>query len=345
MTAAVRPLTGADAAACAALRLRALREEPDAFSASEEEERERPAGEIAARLGPQSSGATLGAFEFDRLVGFATLVRPPRVKLRHRATVHAMYVAPEARGNGVGTMLLERLLDTAREWGVEAVGLEVTVGRRGARSLYARAGFVTWGVQPRALLVDGVHRDVEAMVLRLTPAGREMDPRVAPVRRALAASSAAIRDLVAGLDPGEAAWKPSPDRWSILEVVNHLADEEVEDFRTRIDLLLHHPGTPWPPNDPEGWVLSRRYAERDPPESLARFLAVREASLAWLASLGDADWERTCEHPRAGRLSAAGLLASWPAHDLLHVRQIARLRHEWLSRAARPHSTAYAGEW
>ena len=56
--------------------------------------------------------------------------------------------------------------------------------------------------------------------------------------------------LTRGVSEEQSRWKPATDQWSILEVVNHLADEEVEDFRHRLDLTLHRPGEHWPPSLP-----------------------------------------------------------------------------------------------
>jgi DinB superfamily len=168
---------------------------------------------------------------------------------------------------------------------------------------------------------------------------------LADARGQLATTAACIRALAGGVDAEQARWKPAPEKWSILEVVNHLADEEVEDFRTRLDLVLHRPGEPWPPIDPQGWVAARGYAGRELGESLDRFARERERSLAWLQTLADVDWERAYVHPAAGPITAGSLLASWVAHDLLHIRQVTKLRYDWLAARAHPHSPAYAGPW
>ena len=59
-------------------------------------------------------------------------------------------------------------------------------------------------------------------------------------------------------------WKPSPERWSLLEIVNHLADEEALDFRTRIERTLRDPSEAWPSISPQDWVAEKKYNERDP---------------------------------------------------------------------------------
>jgi hypothetical protein len=161
--------------------------------------------------------------------------------------------------------------------------------------------------------------------------------------RQMTRSTASIETLVRGMTPEEARWKPRPGKWSALEIVCHLLDEEREDFRRRIDLLLNHPGEPWPGIDPEGWVTERGYANRDLAESLDGFLAERRKSIEWLRGLGSPDWERAHEHPKLGRIDAGSLLLSWTVHDLLHVRQLARLRYDHLVAVGDPHEAGYAG--
>ncbi len=157
-------------------------------------------------------------------------------------------------------------------------------------------------------------------------------------------SAAAIRALCD--DPGlEPHWKPSHDRWSTVEILCHLADEEREDFRLRLDLTLHHPEQEWPPIDPAGWVTQRDYAAKDPQEALDDFLAERTRSIDWLGSLLSPDWSLFRTHPKAGKLSAGDLFAAWVTHDLLHLRQILRLQHEWNETTSKPYRTLYAGEW
>ena len=149
---------------------------------------------------------------------------------------------------------------------------------------------------------------------------------------------------VAGVEEDQARWRPDPAQWSILEVVNHLADEEVEDFRARLDAVLRHSGA-WPPIDPQGWPAARRYNERGLRESLERFLAARVESLAWLDGLEAPDWSLAYQHPSIGPISAGDLLTSWVAHDYIHVRQINRLHRDWLVASLSDHSPRYAGRW
>ena len=161
----------------------------------------------------------------------------------------------------------------------------------------------------------------------------------------LRANADVFAALVAGVGEEQARWKSAPDQWSILEVVNHLADEEVEDFRTRLDLTLHRPEEAWPRIDPPKWAVERRYNERLLTESFERFLAYRRESLAWLASLRAPNWERAHQHPRFGPIRAGDLMISWVAHDHIHVRQINRLHREFLVASLPGNSPDYAGKW
>lgn len=155
----------------------------------------------------------------------------------------------------------------------------------------------------------------------------------------------ALAAVARSFTDAEARWKPCAEHWSVLEVVNHLADEEVEDFPRRLRLLLENPSGDWPPIDPEGWAHARGYNQRDPGESVERFVMARRASMDWLDTLGDIDWTIAKAHPKFGPMHAGMLLASWCAHDALHLRQLARRRHDMTIRDAGPYSTLYAGAW
>jgi len=159
----------------------------------------------------------------------------------------------------------------------------------------------------------------------------------------LAATVFVLEELVTGVDDAQAHWKPAPERWSILEVVNHLHDEEREDFRSRFQRLLERPDEPAPPIDPPRWAVERHYNERELGPSLEAFLSERRYSLAWLETLDDPDLDASSTQS-AGR-RAGDLLASWVAHDLLHIKQIAKLHYDYWAETVKPYGVAYAGEW
>ncbi len=158
------------------------------------------------------------------------------------------------------------------------------------------------------------------------------------------ANAERIRLLATSVSDEQARWRPDPDSWSLLEVVNHLYDEEREDFRVRLDYILHRPGDSWPPIDPQGWVTARDYNSRDLAESLENFLAERRKSLEWLEGLGEPDWEAKVEDPR-GVMRAGDMYSAWVAHDGLHLRQLVELHYLYWRAQAQPYDVGYAGDW
>ncbi len=161
----------------------------------------------------------------------------------------------------------------------------------------------------------------------------------------LALNGERVAGLVAGVSAEQARWRPAGNAWSLLEVIGHLGDEEREDFRVRLNLILHDPTAAWPPIDPKGWVTERRYNERDLAESVRGFLAERAASLAWLRGLATPDWDTTVHTLWGWSTTGGDMLAAWVAHDVLHMRQLVELHWAYTTQLAAPRTTIYAGEW
>jgi len=153
-----------------------------------------------------------------------------------------------------------------------------------------------------------------------------------------------IRSLTADLTEEAARWKPNPDSWSILEVLNHLVDEEIFDFRRHSEHLLFTPEQPWPEIDPQGWVTERAYNQRKLDETLRNFERERANSITWLGKLVDPNWDSKVTFSW-GDLSTGDMLASWLAHDLLHIRQLIELRYQMTVAGSQPYRVEYAGKW
>lgn len=151
--------------------------------------------------------------------------------------------------------------------------------------------------------------------------------------------------LLEDMSRADARWKPEPEHWSVLEIICHLADEEVEDFRARVKLTLESPETAWPKIDPEGVAVKRKYNEQDLQATFKRFVDERESSLAWLRSLKNPDWDRAYDYPGHGPVPAGEVMVSWVAHDQLHLRQISKRLYEMSIRDGAPFIADYAGKW
>jgi RimJ/RimL family protein N-acetyltransferase len=158
----IRPLVPADAPAYTALRREMLRDSPWAFAASPGDDFALDPVAVAARLADPGY-AIVGAFEGGdargetaRLVGSAGLSHNRHIKMAHRAHIWGVYISPPSRGRGLGSHLMTATLDLAASWpGVTSVGLSVSVRSHAAIRLYQRLGFVQWGLEPGALILDG----------------------------------------------------------------------------------------------------------------------------------------------------------------------------------------------
>lgn len=161
----VRRLLSADAATYRAVRLEALRLAPEAFSATLEGESAEPLSWFAARL---DRSAVFGAFASGELVGVAGWFERDGPKQSHKGVLVGMYVRPGSRRAGIGRRLVGAVVEDARGR-VELLQLSVVSGNEAARRLYARLGFVEYGVERNALKRGGLYWDEILMAKPLVP--------------------------------------------------------------------------------------------------------------------------------------------------------------------------------
>ena len=145
------------------LRLEALRQHPEAFGSSVEEEQ----GKDLSYMIGDSPNVTLGGFVDGALVGSIGLVVSAKIKQRHKGHVVGVYVAPSCRGTGLAQALTNQLIAEARSAALVLLTLSVTVGNEAARRLYLNAGFVTYGIEPGSLKIGSELHDTELMALFL----------------------------------------------------------------------------------------------------------------------------------------------------------------------------------
>lgn len=164
----VRRLAAEDAPALRQLRLDALRETPEAFGSSYEEEHTLTLADIRAWIVPADDSAMFGAFVDRALAGIVGVARQRKLKMRHKAQIWSVYVAPEMRGHGLARLLLRAAIDHAAAMhGVRTVLLSVTANNTAACRLYASLGFEQYGHEQEALCVNGTLYDELLMALPL----------------------------------------------------------------------------------------------------------------------------------------------------------------------------------
>lgn len=165
----IRPLTEADADAFRAVRLTALRDTPEAFGSSYQEEIDQPREHFVARAAPPEPSTTFGAFAGTQLVGTAGLLVSNRLKERHKAYMWGVFVLADFRGQGVGRKLVQHVIDRAAG-NVRVLQCSVVTAQQATRRMYHKMGFVPYGVERNALCIDGVFYDEELLAIDLRPA-------------------------------------------------------------------------------------------------------------------------------------------------------------------------------
>lgn len=165
----IRLLTKEDAKKYWDLRLQALQVNPEAFITTYEEavSQENPLERVASNLSSNSS-CTFGAFnEENQLIGVVTLLTEEKQAYKHKGHIVAMYVDAQNRRNGMARELIGKAIQTAKEMKLEQLKLGVVSTNEPAKKLYESMGFKTYGIEKRAIKINGVYSDDEYMVLFL----------------------------------------------------------------------------------------------------------------------------------------------------------------------------------
>ena len=135
------------------------------------------------------------------------------------------------------------------------------------------------------------------------------------------ATAGQLKKHMQGLTPKELKWKPEPGKWSIAEIVAHLADAEIV-ASWRMRSVLGANGTPIQAFDQDAWASVFQYGKRDPKQSLEVFRVLRENNLAMLKALPRESWDNYGMHTERGKETIAHLARMFAGHDRNHVLQV-----------------------
>ena len=130
--------------------------------------------------------------------------------------------------------------------------------------------------------------------------------------------------LIKGVSTAKLRKRPARDKWSIAEILAHLADAEIV-VGWRMRSILGAPGIAIQAFDQDSWVAAGHYEKRDARKALAQHRAVREANLDLLKSLTPDQWKHFGMHSERGQESIEHIARMMAGHDLNHIRQIEQI--------------------
>lgn len=130
-----------------------------------------------------------------------------------------------------------------------------------------------------------------------------------------------IAKLVEEFRQGAYDIRPDPKRFSMREVIAHLADWEPI-FRERMKSALDSPGSAIEAYDEEERAIQKDYASTNPLEQVKVWETERRNTVDFLKSISKEDWKKTVEHPERGTLTIEDIAHTLVCHDLYHFDQL-----------------------
>lgn len=133
-----------------------------------------------------------------------------------------------------------------------------------------------------------------------------------------------IASEIAAASPETLQRSPAPGKWSIAEIIAHLADDEIA-TAWRYRQMLENPGCALAGFDQDAWARMGKNSEANPQDSLQLFRLLREANLRLLHGLTPEQWDCWGLHAERGRISVRELARHMAGHDRNHLEQIRRI--------------------
>ncbi len=123
-------------------------------------------------------------------------------------------------------------------------------------------------------------------------------------------------------------FKPAPDRWSIHEIIVHLADSEANSY-IRCRRLIAEPGSKVLGYDQEVWTQALSYHKQNTDEALELFKCLRRGSYNIIKSLPDSVWSNIVEHSESGTMTFERWLEIYEKHTRGHIAQMQKNYEAW----------------
>jgi hypothetical protein len=135
------------------------------------------------------------------------------------------------------------------------------------------------------------------------------------------ATAGKLKKLIHRLTPKQLKWRPEPGKWSITEILAHLADAEIV-ASWRMRSIIGASGTAIQAFDQDAWASVFQYGKQDAKQSLEVFRVLRENNLSMLKALPPESWDAFGMHSERGKETIAHVTRMFAGHDTNHVRQI-----------------------
>lgn len=160
---------------------------------------------------------------------------------------------------------------------------------------------------------------VQQYTQRLLSYGADKDPL-----RLQQAAPKKLAALIKGKQKKQLSRRPGPGKWSIAEIMAHLADSEIV-IAWRLRQILSSNGAPIQAYDQDSWAATFDYAHRDPKQSLESFRILRENNIALLKAVPRKLWDNYGVHQERGNESVAHVARMVAGHDVNHIQQVEKI--------------------
>jgi len=139
-----------------------------------------------------------------------------------------------------------------------------------------------------------------------------------------------LAEALKGFPKSMWTYKPGPDRWSIRQILHHLADSEANGY-VRCRRAIAEPGGSVMAYDQEKWVAGLRHQDQDADEAVQLFKLMRRINARLLQSLPPSAWANTMAHPELGPMTLDDWLVIYTAHTPAHIEQMHATHAAWLA--------------
>jgi hypothetical protein len=123
-------------------------------------------------------------------------------------------------------------------------------------------------------------------------------------------------------------YRPSPDRWTIHEIIVHIADSEANSY-ARCRRFIAEPGSTVMAYDEMAWAKRLNYHAQSPAAAIELFRQLRASSYELIKTLPEAIWTNTIVHPDNGVMTMDDWLDVYDRHVPDHIAQMQEVYSAW----------------